>query len=454
MRTTSWAAFGTLEASVLLSSTGNGITMVAFPWLVLQETGSPTAAATIAAVATLPLVVSMLFSGAIIDMVGRRPVAVVSDLLSMGSVLAVPALAAATELNVLLLGAVALLGAVFDPAGLTAREAMLPEAAARAGLRLERANGIHESAFGFAFLLGPGIGGLLISWFGAVHTFWATGIAFAVSAVLIGISPTPGSGRPAAHERPKGLLSATGAGLRYLWADQVLRESSILFAALILVWLPIESVILPVYFNGIDEPAQLGFLITAMSGGGVVGALLYAAVGPRISRRTAFVSSLVLCAVPVLGMSLLPPYPWMIVLGVLTGLFFGSVNPIINLAIQHRTTNDMRGRVNGIYGSVANVAGPLGYLIAGPLITAIDVERAFQVMAVLVFIASASAVFMGSLRRLDDPPIPGSAASDELLHLEVTGAHLDVRTIGVDTPQSPAVPDHPPTPEPPVPGGR
>lgn len=430
--TRSWAAFGTLEASVLLSSTGNGITMVAFPWLVLQETGSPTAAATIAAVATLPLVVSMLFSGAIIDMVGRRPVAVVSDLLSMSSVLAVPALAAATELNVVLLGAVALLGAVFDPAGSTAREAMLPEAARRAGLRLERANGIHESTFGFAFLLGPGIGGLLVAWIGAVNTFWATGVAFAVSALLIGVSPTPGSGRPAVHERPRGLLTATWAGIRYLWADAVLRESSLLFAVLILVWLPIESVILPVYFTSIDEPAQLGFLITAMSGGGVIGSLLYAAIGARVRRRTAFVVSLVLCAVPVLGMSLLPPYPLMVTLGVLTGLFFGSVNPIVNLAIQHRTTNEMRGRVNGIFGSVANVAGPIGYLIAGPLIAAIDVERAFQVMAVLVFLASASAVFMGSLRRLDDPPIPGSAASDELLHLEVTGAHLDLRSGAAD----------------------
>lgn len=432
MKQRSWAAFGTLEASVLLSSTGNGITMVAFPWLVLEETGSPTAAATIAAVATLPLVVSMLFSGAIIDMVGRRVVAVVSDLLSMSSVLAVPGLAAATELNVALLAGVALLGAVFDPAGLTAREAMLPEAAAKAGLRLERANGIHESTFGFAFLLGPGIGGLLVSWIGAVNTFWAVGVAFAISATLIAVSPTPGSGRPPVHERPTGLLRATWAGLHYLWADRVLRDSSILFAVLVLVWLPIESVILPVYFTSIDEPAQLGFLVTAMSGGGVIGALLYAAIGGRFSRHTAFVVSLVLCSLPVLGMSLLPAYPLMVALGVLTGLFFGSVNPIINLAIQHRTTNDMRGRVNGIYGSVANVAGPIGYLIAGPLISAIEVRGAFQVMAVLMFLGSVSAVFLGSLRSLDDPPIPGSAGSDELLHLEVHGAHLDVRSQGVD----------------------
>ena len=51
-------------------------------------------------------------------------------------------------------------GAVFDPAGAGAREAMLPEAAESAGLSLPRANGIHEAIWGAAFLLGPGLGGL------------------------------------------------------------------------------------------------------------------------------------------------------------------------------------------------------------------------------------------------------------------------------------------------------
>ena len=69
----SWRPFVVLESTAVLSGTANGITMVAFPWLVLETTGDAGLMAVIAAVTALPLLVSMLFAGTIVDMVGRRP---------------------------------------------------------------------------------------------------------------------------------------------------------------------------------------------------------------------------------------------------------------------------------------------------------------------------------------------------------------------------------------------
>jgi MFS family permease len=405
-----WRPFVVLEASAVLSGTANGITMVAFPWLVLETTGDATAAALIAAVSALPLLLSMLVTGSIVDMVGRRRVSIVSDVLSMLSVALVPVLAARVGLDLGLLLVVAVLGAVFDPAGITARETMLPEAARAAGLPLERANGIHESAYGFAFLLGPGIGGVLIGVVGSTATFWATAAAFALSALLMATTRMPGGGRPPAHERPRGLWRSTREGLQFLWRDRVLRSVALLTAALVAVWLPVEGVVLPVHFTEIDQPAQLGLLITTMSGGGVVGALAYAAIGARFSRHKAFVASLVLCAVPVVGLALLPAYPVMLVLGFLTGVFFGAVNPISNLAMQNRTPEALRGRVIGVMGSAAYAAGPLGYLVAGPLIEWLGVQRTFLVLALLLLAVTVTAAFLPALRGLDDAPLPGSAA--------------------------------------------
>jgi hypothetical protein len=42
-------------------------------------------------------------------------------------------------------GVLAVLAAVFDPAGITARKSMLPEAAAQAQWTLDRTNGIYEA---------------------------------------------------------------------------------------------------------------------------------------------------------------------------------------------------------------------------------------------------------------------------------------------------------------------
>ncbi len=49
------------------------------------------------------------------------------------------------------------------------------------------------------------------------------------------------------------------------------------------LYLPIEAVILPYYFEGQGEPARLGVLIMSMSAGGVIGALAYGALGARFS---------------------------------------------------------------------------------------------------------------------------------------------------------------------------
>jgi MFS family permease len=406
----SWRPFVVLEATAILSGTANGITMVAFPWLVLQTTGDARATASIAAVTALPLLASMLFAGAVVDILGRRAVAVTSDLLSMLSVLLVPVLAATVGLGFGLLLLVAALGAVFDPAGLTARETMLPAASRRAGLSLERANGIHETSYSVAFLVGPGIGGVLIGLVGSTATFWATAVAFAMSASLMAVTRMPSSGRPARSVRPHGMWRSTRVGLAFLWEDRVLRTVAIVTALLVGVWLPLEGVVLPVMFSAVDQPERLGFLITAMSAGGVIGALGYTVLGPRLRRRPAFVVALVGCAIPVLAMAFLPPYPVMLVLGVLTGVFFGAVNPITNLAMQNRTPEALRGRVVGVMGSAAYAAGPLGFLVAGLLVEMVGAQAVFVLLTVLLLVVSVATVFLPALHGLDDPAVPGSAA--------------------------------------------
>ncbi|HET8970649.1 MAG TPA: MFS transporter [Candidatus Nanopelagicales bacterium] len=403
-----WRPFVTLEVTTILSGTANGITLVAFPWLVLESGGDATAVALIAAAASLPLLVSMLFSGTLIDMLGRRRVAVGSDLLSMVSVALVPVLALTVGLNLWLLAATAVLGAVFDPAGITSRTTMLPETARAAGISLERANGIHETSYGVAFLLGPGVGGLLIGVVGSTATFWATAGGFALAALLMAATRMPGGGRPRPEARPQGIWRTTREGLTFLWRDRVLRAVAVISALVVAFWLPIEGVLLPVYFTDLAQPAQLGLLITAMSGGGAVGSLLYAGWGARFSRHKAFVAALVGCSLPVVWLALLPSFPVMMVLGVLTGFCFGAVNPLINLAMQHRAPAAMRGRIVGVMGSAAYAAGPLGYLVAAPLVQQLGVQHTFLALAVLLLAVSIASGFLPSLRLLDSPPRPES----------------------------------------------
>ncbi len=112
-----------------------------------------------------------------------------------------------------------MLGALFDPAGLTAHETLLTAAADAAQWRLIRVNGLHEAVFGLAYLVGPGLGGVLIAAVGAPGTLWASAAAFAVSVGLVAWSGcrAPATTAPqglAGHRRGASVRLATGCCAR------------------------------------------------------------------------------------------------------------------------------------------------------------------------------------------------------------------------------------------------
>ncbi|GAB3151247.1 MFS transporter [Micromonospora sonneratiae] len=404
-----------VEAATLLSGTGNGVATVALPWLVLERTGSPTAAGIVAAATALPLLVSSLLSGTVVDLLGRRRTSIVSDALSAASVAAIPILDATLGLNIAAIVVLAVLGAVFDPAGLTARETMLPAAAAAARWRIDRANSVHEAMWGVAFLVGPGVGGVLIAAFGPERTLWVTAAGFVLSMLLIAAVRLPGAGRP--ETRPAGIWHGTVEGLTFVWRDRLLRTIALLTMALVALYLPSEGVILPAYFVAQGAPSRLGTIVMAMSAGGIVGALLFGGLGHRIRRRTAFVIALVGTGIALVGLAALPPYPAMIALAAATGLMYGPINPLANYAMQTRTPEHLRGRVVGVMTSSAYAAGPAGYLLAGPLVEWLGVRPAFLVLAVALLVVALVAIPLPSLQALDEPPIhppaPVTAPLDE-----------------------------------------
>src|SRR5215218_3689874 len=82
--------FIALEGSTLLAGLANGVAMIALPWLVLDLTGRADAAGLVALVSGVPTLFASLFSGTVVDILGRRRTSVVSDLLSAFAVAAVP----------------------------------------------------------------------------------------------------------------------------------------------------------------------------------------------------------------------------------------------------------------------------------------------------------------------------------------------------------------------------
>jgi H+ antiporter protein len=399
--------------AALMAGAGNGISIVAFPWLVLQRNGSALDASIVAMAGTLPLLVATLIAGAAVDYLGRRRVSMISDALSAASVAAVPVLAMAFGvhvINVAVLAGLAALGAFFDPAGMTARETMLPEAAIRAGWTLDRSNSVYEAVFNLAYIVGPGIGGLLIATLGGVNTMWVTAGAFGLSIVAISVLRLEGAGKPDRTELPHGVWAGIVEGLRFVWHMPVLRTLAFVDLAATGLYMPMESVLFPKYFTDRNEPAQLGWVLMSLSIGGLVGALGYAVLSKYASRRAVMLTAVLTLGVAMTVIAFLPPLPVILVLCAVVGLVYGPIAPIYNYVMQTRAPQHLRGRVVGVMGSLAYAAGPLGLVVAGPLADAAGLHATFLALSLPMLLLGLVAVFLPALRDLDRIPVIDSTS--------------------------------------------
>jgi MFS family permease len=174
-----------------------------------------------------------------------------------------------------------------------------------------------------------------------------------------------------------------------------------------------ESVLFPKYFTDRNEPAQLGWVLVALSVGGLVGALGYAVLSKYSNRRTIMLIAVVVLGVSMTVIAFLPPLPVILVLCAVVGLVYGPMAPIYNYVMQTRAPAHLRGRVVGVMGSLAYAAGPLGLVVAGPLADAAGLHVTFLALSLPMLLLGVVAIFLPALRHLDRTPDTsvGEAAS-------------------------------------------
>src|ERR1019366_4765004 len=165
-----------------ISYVGNMFSMLAIPWFVLQTTGSVTQTGITAFFSTLPSVFSAFFGSSLVDRLGYKRTSVFGDIASSLAVVLVPLLYLTVGLAFWQLLALVFLGGLLKSPGNTARRSLLPDLAAMADMRLERANAFSDGISRIAGLIGAPLAGVLIALIGTSNLLWIDGISFALSA--------------------------------------------------------------------------------------------------------------------------------------------------------------------------------------------------------------------------------------------------------------------------------
>jgi MFS family permease len=383
-----------LLAANAVSRIGNVVAAIAIPWFVLLTSGSAVQTGVAAFFATAPLAVGAFFGGAIVDRVGARLTSVAGDIMSGVSLAGIPLLHAAGVLEFWQLAALASLSALFDAPAAAAREALVPDLALRAGMRLERANSLLTGTEHIAYLLGAPAAGLLIAVLSAPAVLWLDVASFGAAALTVLVAVPDGVHRARRATYARDLVE----GLAFLRQESLLGPLLLLSSAGNLLYAGLGPVLLPIYAQEVfGTSTSLGLMVAAYGLGGLAGAAAFAFVDHHVSRRALYLGGWIGSQLFVLLLVGLPALVVVLLALFVVGLAAGAIGPIDQTLRQERTPPPLRGRVFSLVIAAQAVVAPIGMLLAGVAADRLGVQLAFVVFAItnaaLVLLALAIPAF-------------------------------------------------------------
>jgi len=396
-------AFVLTQLSNVFGVIGGSILFIALPWLVLEQTGSSAQSALVIALSSIPALLMAPVMGSFIDALGRRRTAWVAEALTVLSTIAFPLIANLGAVSFVTLVILAVVHNVTAPGAQSARKSLLPDVASKAGLSLDRANSIHEAVFSAGFAIGPAVGALAIAASGSYSAFWWAGGAGALSALFVFLVRVSEKQEPASADDDKSKpLRYAVEGIRALGRFPAVAIIFAAFLALSMVYIPTEMVVLPRFYNDIGRPEDLGTLISCMAGASVIGALSFEWLHKRLSYANILRLAMFGITAGMIPMSFLPPQWAMLAFGLLLGVTWGPVIPLLNTVVQTHVPANLRGRVFSIEMAIWNASPMVSFVAVGLAVDGLGVQPVYWALTVGLTLATIAISLAPQMRSLSD----------------------------------------------------
>lgn len=393
-------------ASSSFSLLGNSIAGVVLPLVLLAKTGDALAAGALAIICAIPQVLAGVFGGALLDRFNRRDLSVVSDLISAASIAALPIIDATVGLSFGWFVVCGIVGAVGDIPGMTARDTLLPTVIEHDKLDLQRFMGVSQSIDNLVVIVGPAIASMGMGFLGAANTLWLTAaLSFVAAMTTLFVPRAVGVPPKAGHIQGAGLVrtavQSTKEGMRVLFkSDAVLRASVVLGMLIVIVMGSYQGMVLPVFFTQENAPTLLGYVLSEMSVGALVGSLGYAKFAYAMKRRTWYAVSFVGMAIGVAALGSLASYGVILAGAAMLGLFSGPVSALFGYFVYGLIPDEHRGAALGTQNSMLLVVAPIAVFATSIVIEIVGVGMTSLVLALGWIFLTAYALAMKAMREI------------------------------------------------------
>ncbi|MCL1598734.1 MAG: MFS transporter [Actinomycetia bacterium] len=410
------ANYWKLWSASVVSNLGDGVAMIAYPWLASAVTRNPVLIALIAIAQRIPWLIFTLPAGVITDRVDRRKImtstAVFRTFLTLGVAVVVflnqdslpspgdIASGAFVESNVAVYVTLVISALLFGFAEVlydNAAQTILPAIVEPEGL--ERANGrLWGAEMVMNQFVGPPLGSILIAFAFAIPFFFDAG-TFAISAALIfalsGVFRVESAAESAGEKRAS-FWEEIKEGVRWLWAHPLLRPMAIILGLLNGLFAVMSAtMVLFAQEALLVTTTTFAFLMMAGAIGGVLGSVLAPTISKKLGSGTSLYVTLIVQALTALVVGFATHWAVAAAMFVLSA-FTGVLWNVITVSLRQTIIPDhLLGRVNSVYRFFAWGMMPIGLAIGGVIVSVAETAGVDRVTALrLPYFVSAAALFV------------------------------------------------------------
>ncbi len=400
--------FRLLWAGMTVSLVGDGVFLVAIAWTAYSLWNTPAALSIVGIAMTVPMIACLLFGGVISDRFDRRRILLYADL-GRGLVVALlAALALADALTfawlVVIVAAYGVGAAFFTPAF----ESIVPTIVDPDDLA--QANALDQFVRPIAFrLVGPALGGLLISLVGVGGAFALDAASFLVSGItVLGLRPAG-----VAHPATGSTIAAVTDGLRFVRRNVWLWGTLLSAAVSYLAFLgPTEALLPFVVKNTLHGSATDLGLVFAAGGIGAVGAAVF--MGQRGQPRRDMTFMYVcwtVATLAVVGYGVSRTIPQLMVACLTFNALEAAGTIMWSTVKQRHVPSGLLGRVSSLDWLISISLLPVSFAITGPVAGLVGVRATLVGAGLIGAAATLSALFLPGMRSVEGAIAPPGTAT-------------------------------------------
>ncbi len=381
----------------VVSSFGSQVGWIALIWLVMQLSGGASSIGLVTLLYQLPQAIFAPIAGTILDRYPRTRVMAIANFILAVVFTCIPLLAMIFDReSIRFIYLLILVAGIIMPFDTTGSGPLIADLIPSD--RLSEANFLSQTVWQIAYLAGPGLGGVLITWIGSKPLLIIDAITFLFLGLLMLTIPS-GEHKLTRTQAP---FQNLRLGVMYLVKSHPILALALLTLLFNLFYGPYEVLLPDLAKLNFGGAAALGMLWFVFSVGALGGGLIFSSTPWKYRLSLSLAAIIVLWGIATIGLAYVTHYLWLASVAMFVGgLVFSPWGALVTTARQRIVPRELQGRVFGASTLITAAGTPIGAWITGSLLPMATPRSIFLISGFVTVVIGFAGAFLPALKDID-----------------------------------------------------